>query len=271
MPSLLRMLPQCPPRIQHQPEVHHSPRRCCQRPTWKSLDTMHWPKSQQFEHATLYLLQVRCVITEKESAIAVQFQEGSESSTHRCNHVELILHCRRVPSPICIPPCHNRSVLRVCTSIWMKTQSSKVPAWQRRCRQNLTQLSPSGCFGRCKSTICAANLKNTLSYPATAMQRKQHDYLEKRKTCWPSTSMLQIRLGFPHFRQKDLKENTFCTIVESGTTGPNRLIECVLNVSILTVIEHHWTLTRSYFPLRKHRHHKMDHPRSPQSHRLSSI
>ncbi len=158
---------------------------------------MHWPKSQEFEHATLYLMQVRRVVTEKESAIAVQFQEGPESSTHRCNHVELILHCRRVPSPICIPPCHNRSILRVCTSNWMPTQSSNVPAWNEDIgKKSNAVVSKWLLWSLQRHHTCCKSEKHAFG-SCHAMQWKQHDYLEKGNTCWPSTSMLKVRVAFP--------------------------------------------------------------------------
>lgn len=171
MPSLLRMLPQCPPRIQHQPGVHHSPRRCCQRPTWKSLDTMAWPKSRKFERATL----IHAVL------VAGKVRHHRERTCHYCAvpgrpgkfHIRM-QPCRahfalqKSPLPNLHPPMSQQIRPRSTHFKLDEATKFKSTGMRRRCRQNPMQLSPSGCFGRCKSTICAANLKNTLSDPATA-------------------------------------------------------------------------------------------------------
>lgn len=119
LPSLLQMLHQYRLQQPHQPKDHHSPRHYCRRP-WYSMAQRNSAKTKS---ETLGLSKLscnlssctfsppRCIISKKESAVAAQFQKCTGCSTNKCDHVELILHCSGISSPICISPGHHRSIL----------------------------------------------------------------------------------------------------------------------------------------------------------------
>ena len=217
LPSLLQMLHQYRLQQPHQPKDHHSPRHYCRRP-WYSMAQRNSAKTKS---ETLGLSKLscnlwsctfsppRCIISKKESAVAAQFQKCTGCSTNKCDHVELILHCSGISSPICISPGHHRSILGAALDS-LATTCKKCYGEKRASPSLFLSLSlhpclnlfisllfvypslsypgtavlnldenyhlhefayclPRSCFRCCKSTICAAKLKDTLSDPAAAL------------------------------------------------------------------------------------------------------
>ena len=217
LPSLLQMLHQYRLQQPHQSKDHHSPRHYCRRP-WYSMAQRNSAKTKS---ETLGLSKLscnlwsctfsppRCIISKKESAVAAQFQKCTGCSTNKCDHVELILHCSGISSPICISPGHHRSILGAALDS-LATTCKKCYGEKRASPSLFLSLSlhpclnlfisllfvypslsypgtavlnldenyhlhefayclPRSCFRCCKSTICAAKLKDTLSDPAAAL------------------------------------------------------------------------------------------------------
>ena len=80
------------------------------------------------------------------------------------------------------------------------------------------QLSPSGCFGRCKGTICAANLKNALSDPATQCSGNSTTTWRRGKHVDHPLKDAEGTCCFSHSHLRKKKKKTFCR------TGPNRIV-----------------------------------------------
>lgn len=185
MPSLLRMLPQCPPRIQHQPEVHHSPRRCCQRPTWKSLDTNN------------ALAHVTTVRTCHPSLVASKVRHHRERKCHCCAvpgrpgkfHTQM-QPCRahfalqKSPLPNLHPPMSQQiRPQSMHFNLNEDTKLKRTGMTNKMSAKSDAVVSKWLLWSLQKHHMCCKSEKHAFVSCHGTMQRKQHDYLEKRKTC----------------------------------------------------------------------------------------